>query len=173
MAKYPSKYPEWLYDLNHGLMIVSLFLILLLMAVTVIVLPLGKIISFEFLEWWDEVLTLGFPILLVLLIISSGVFVNGFVEHRVKWVSESEMMQNRKTVKEFSDETKLYYKRWGIVSLVCFILLFLLFLVFLLVDEKLYTVISCMIAVCFFLCGAGFIIFIKGWEKGVFFSTKK
>ena len=54
MAKYPSKYPEWLYDLNHGLMIVSLFLILLLMAVTVIVLPLGKIISFEFLEWWDE-----------------------------------------------------------------------------------------------------------------------
>ena len=57
MAKYPSKYPETRYDLNHGLMIVSLFLILLIIVVTVIVLPFGKIISFEFLEWWDEVLT--------------------------------------------------------------------------------------------------------------------
>lgn len=84
MAKYPSKYPNGLYEFNHKLMLISLTLLLLVIAICFIILPFGKIISFEFLEWWCEFIGWAFPILFVLFLISSGVFVNGFVEHRCK-----------------------------------------------------------------------------------------
>ena len=173
MAKYPSKYPKGLYGFNHYLMLVSLAVFLLWTMFCVVLLPFMKTISMDFLDWILDMCGWVYPITLAVFAVSSGVFVNGFAEHRMEIVPESETIQNEKTVKEFPKETKLYYKRWGIVSLVCFVLFFLLFLVLFFVDEKLTTVISCMVVVCFFLCGAGLIIFIKGWDKGVFFSNKK
>ena len=76
--------PKWLYNFNHYLMLVSLGLLLLTLALALIIAPFGKFLSDEMIDWIYNFLCWGGPIMLALFIVSSGVVVNGFSQHRIE-----------------------------------------------------------------------------------------
>ena len=76
--------PKWLYYFNHYLMLVSLGLLLLLIVLELLILPFWKHMSYEFIAGSYTFVCWAFPILLVLFIVSSGVVVNGFSQHRIE-----------------------------------------------------------------------------------------
>lgn len=74
--------PRWFYTFNQWLMIVSLALLGLLILAGLVSLPFLDSLPLGFLRWWAPVMSWGLPGLIALFAASSGIVVNGFIEHR-------------------------------------------------------------------------------------------
>lgn len=74
--------PNWLYNFNHWLMLISLGAFLFIIAIELLMLPFLNYFSLRFTLFLETFDAWAFPSLLALFAVSSGVFVSGFADHK-------------------------------------------------------------------------------------------
>ena len=75
--------PKWLYVFNHWLMVVSFIALIAIILLEFLTMPFWETMPDETFGIITGIFTWGWPVLLPLFIVSSGVVVSGFAEHRI------------------------------------------------------------------------------------------
>ena len=73
--------PKWLFNFNRWLMVISLIAFLAVSLVELVMIPFLKRCSYEFVCFLCDFNGWFYPISLALIIVSSGVYVQGFCEY--------------------------------------------------------------------------------------------
>lgn len=76
--------PKWLYVFNHYLMVVSLVGLIAIVLLEFGTMPFWKTFSDATFNAVTGIFNWGFPILLALFVVSSGVVVSDFAKHRIE-----------------------------------------------------------------------------------------